>query len=126
VRGNIIGKKVQLLRTGRVWGDIRAMALTTEEGAFIDGKITMLGQEPPAVETEAETVEEMAVAEASVAEDQVDAVEMVVEEPIDSAADEITEAADALPDADGETIDPVTDEPDTDPNRSPWERGESA
>lgn len=41
VRGNISGKKVQLLRTGRVWGDIHAAALTTEEGAFIDGKITM-------------------------------------------------------------------------------------
>src|SRR5215207_6398948 len=41
VRGNISGKKVQLLRTGRVWGDITAAALTTEEGAFIDGKITM-------------------------------------------------------------------------------------
>ena len=47
VRGNVTGKKVQLLRTGRIWGDITATALTTEEGAFIDGKITMLGQEPP-------------------------------------------------------------------------------
>jgi cytoskeletal protein CcmA (bactofilin family) len=45
VRGNVTGKKVQLLRTGRIWGDIRAQALTTEEGAFIDGKITMMGQE---------------------------------------------------------------------------------
>ncbi|MFN8379855.1 MAG: polymer-forming cytoskeletal protein [Anaerolineae bacterium] len=45
VRGNVTGKKVQLLRTGRVWGDIRAQALTTEEGAFIDGKITMVGHE---------------------------------------------------------------------------------
>lgn len=45
VRGNVNGKKVQLLRTGRVWGDIRATALTTEEGAFIDGKITMISHE---------------------------------------------------------------------------------
>lgn len=45
VRGNITGNKVQLLRTGRIWGDIRANALTTEEGAFIDGKITMRGHE---------------------------------------------------------------------------------
>jgi cytoskeletal protein CcmA (bactofilin family) len=43
VHGNVSGKRVQLLRTGRIWGDIRAMALTTEEGAFIDGKITMVG-----------------------------------------------------------------------------------
>jgi len=47
VRGNVSGKKVQLLRTGRIWGDIRAAALTTEEGAFIDGKITMISQETP-------------------------------------------------------------------------------
>jgi cytoskeletal protein CcmA (bactofilin family) len=45
VRGNVTGKKVQLLRTGRIWGDIHAQALTTEEGAFIDGKITMVSQE---------------------------------------------------------------------------------
>jgi cytoskeletal protein CcmA (bactofilin family) len=43
VRGNVTGNKVQLLRTGRVWGDISATAITTEEGAFIDGKITMIG-----------------------------------------------------------------------------------
>ncbi len=45
VRGNVSGRKVQLLRTGRVWGDIRATALSTEEGAFIDGKITMVSAE---------------------------------------------------------------------------------
>ncbi len=43
VRGNVSGNKVQLLRTGRIWGDITASALTTEEGAFIDGKIAMSG-----------------------------------------------------------------------------------
>lgn len=42
VRGNVSGKKVQLLRTARVWGDISAAAISTEEGAFIDGKITMV------------------------------------------------------------------------------------
>jgi cytoskeletal protein CcmA (bactofilin family) len=42
VRGNVSGNKVQLLRTSRVWGDISASAITTEEGAFIDGKITMV------------------------------------------------------------------------------------
>ena len=63
VRGNIHGRKVQLLRTSRVWGDIEATALTTEEGAFIDGRITMVSHEaareaaafdaPPAIEAEA-------------------------------------------------------------------------
>jgi cytoskeletal protein CcmA (bactofilin family) len=42
VRGDISGKKVQLLRTARVWGNISAAAITTEEGAFIDGKLTMV------------------------------------------------------------------------------------
>ncbi|MCS6836446.1 MAG: polymer-forming cytoskeletal protein [Anaerolineae bacterium] len=45
VRGNVSGNKVQILRTGRVWGDIHANALTMEEGAFLDGKITMQGHQ---------------------------------------------------------------------------------
>jgi cytoskeletal protein CcmA (bactofilin family) len=45
VRGNVSGKKVQLLRTARVWGDISATAISTEEGAFIEGKITMISHE---------------------------------------------------------------------------------
>lgn len=43
VRGNLNGNKVELLRTGRVWGDVSASAITTEEGAFMEGKITMVG-----------------------------------------------------------------------------------
>ena len=41
VRGNVIGEKVQLLRTAQVTGDITAVSFSTEEGAFIDGKISM-------------------------------------------------------------------------------------
>lgn len=41
VRGNIIGQRVQVLRTARIWGDISATKFSTEEGAAIDGKITM-------------------------------------------------------------------------------------
>lgn len=47
VRGNVSGKRVQLLRTGKVWGDIAAASLTTEDGAFIDGKVTMPAQQQP-------------------------------------------------------------------------------
>jgi cytoskeletal protein CcmA (bactofilin family) len=46
VRGNVSGNKVQLLRSARVWGDITATTITTEEGAFIEGKINMLGSKP--------------------------------------------------------------------------------
>lgn len=48
IRGNVVGKKVQILRTGRVWGDITAAALATEEGAFLDGKISMVSHEATA------------------------------------------------------------------------------
>ncbi len=57
VRGNVSGKKVQLLRTARVWGDITATALSTEEGAFIDGKISMTSVEPEPEETVTEPTE---------------------------------------------------------------------
>ncbi len=42
VRGDVSGHKVHLARTGRVWGDITANFLVTEEGAFIEGKINMI------------------------------------------------------------------------------------
>lgn len=41
VRGNVSGQRVQLLRTARIWGDITAKSFSTDEGAFIDGKISM-------------------------------------------------------------------------------------
>jgi cytoskeletal protein CcmA (bactofilin family) len=47
VRGNVNGTKVQILQTGKVWGDITANTITTQEGAFIDGAIRMVSQEPP-------------------------------------------------------------------------------
>lgn len=72
VRGNVSGRKVQLLRTGRIWGDIRAQALTTEEGAFIDGKITIMTQETtPEPATAASTPTEITVPEAMLAAAQV-------------------------------------------------------
>ncbi|MCD4684426.1 MAG: polymer-forming cytoskeletal protein [Anaerolineae bacterium] len=45
VRGDVSGKKVEILRTGRVWGDITATAISTEEGCFIEDKITMITHE---------------------------------------------------------------------------------
>lgn len=57
VRGNVNGNKVQLLRTGRIWGDIHAKALATEEGAFIDGKITMTGHAASSAENNEPAIE---------------------------------------------------------------------
>ncbi len=77
VRGNVIGKKVQILRTGRVWGDIHATALTTEEGAFIDGKIAMMSHE--AASPAADVVETPVVEETNQPE-MVDQLKPIVEE----------------------------------------------
>lgn len=65
VRGNVHGNKVQILRTGRVWGDINAAAITTEEGAFIDGKIAMVSHEAAlhSLESPEEIIEEEPEAE---------------------------------------------------------------
>jgi cytoskeletal protein CcmA (bactofilin family) len=54
VRGNVSGNKIQLLRTCRVLGDISATLLTMEEGAFIDGKISMREQDTEEISEQAE------------------------------------------------------------------------
>jgi cytoskeletal protein CcmA (bactofilin family) len=117
VRGNVTGKKVQLLRTARLWGDIRATALTTEEGAFIDGKITMISpQEDPQPER---SIESDAATSAG-----------AVEEPVDRPAehvDELTENIsegheDELPVGgdfnEGQTQGDYEDTPDDEPRQS--------
>jgi cytoskeletal protein CcmA (bactofilin family) len=44
LKGNITARKVDIRRTGRVWGDVTTAAFATEEGAFLRGKITMEGE----------------------------------------------------------------------------------
>jgi cytoskeletal protein CcmA (bactofilin family) len=41
VKGDITAGRVEILRTGRVWGDVVTASFSTEEGAFLRGKITM-------------------------------------------------------------------------------------
>jgi cytoskeletal protein CcmA (bactofilin family) len=41
VKGDIVAKRVSVLRTGRVWGNLRLEKLATEEGCFVQGKVTM-------------------------------------------------------------------------------------
>lgn len=41
VRGNITAEKLEIRSTGRVWGDVMVMALSTEEGSFLRGQIQM-------------------------------------------------------------------------------------
>lgn len=41
VHSNITARKVEIRSTGRVWGDVTTEAFSTEEGAFLRGKIQM-------------------------------------------------------------------------------------
>lgn len=41
VRGDIDATAIAILKTGRVWGDLTTTSLSTEEGGFIQGAITM-------------------------------------------------------------------------------------
>lgn len=41
VRGDIVAEKLEIRSTGRVWGDVVTAAFSTEEGAFLRGKVTM-------------------------------------------------------------------------------------
>lgn len=111
VRGNVSGKKVQILRTGRVWGDISATALSTEEGAFIDGKITMLGRAVAAgegVETDPDVVFGDKPAETTAAEETpLPAAETPAAETEEAAAEE-TE----LPTAEESTASAEPEEPE--------------
>ena len=59
VKGDITAGRVEIARTGRVWGDVVTTSFSTEEGAFLRGKITMeeqidLGLGPSADESEEE------------------------------------------------------------------------
>jgi len=51
IKGNIAGNRVEILETGRVWGDLSINSLLLNEGAYLRGKTTMQGDiEPPMIE----------------------------------------------------------------------------
>jgi cytoskeletal protein CcmA (bactofilin family) len=57
VKGAITAQRVEITRTGRVWGDVVTTSFATEEGAFLRGQIRMeetidLGLGPEAAEAE--------------------------------------------------------------------------
>jgi len=58
LKGDILAQRVEITRSGRVWGDVTTTSFSTEEGAFLRGQIRMedkldlgLGQEPSEPET---------------------------------------------------------------------------
>lgn len=46
VRSDIEAKRVEIRSTGKVWGDVKAASFTTEEGAYLRGKIQMEEESP--------------------------------------------------------------------------------
>ena len=44
LKGDITAGRVEISNTGRVWGDVVTTSFSTEEGAFLRGKITMEDQ----------------------------------------------------------------------------------
>ena len=51
IKGNISGNRVEILETGRVWGDLTVNSLLLNEGAYLRGQTTMHGDiEPPLIE----------------------------------------------------------------------------
>jgi cytoskeletal protein CcmA (bactofilin family) len=51
VKGNIAGNRVEILETGRVWGDLTINSLLLNEGAYLRGHTTMHSDiEPPLIE----------------------------------------------------------------------------
>ncbi|MCS6909868.1 MAG: polymer-forming cytoskeletal protein [Anaerolineales bacterium] len=46
IKANIVADKVELLSTGRVYGDLTTSAFASEEGAFLRGQITMQEASP--------------------------------------------------------------------------------
>ncbi len=51
VKGNVTANRVEILETGRVWGDLTISSLLLNEGAFFRGHTTMHGDvQPPMIE----------------------------------------------------------------------------
>ncbi|MGD2252742.1 MAG: polymer-forming cytoskeletal protein [Anaerolineales bacterium] len=67
VKGNITAQRLEIAKSGRVWGDVVTTSFTTEEGAFLRGKITMEEQVDLgfAQETPSEEASEVAEGEAA-------------------------------------------------------------
>jgi cytoskeletal protein CcmA (bactofilin family) len=51
IKGNIDGNRVEILETGRVWGDLTINSLLLDEGAYLSGRTAVRGDiEPPMIE----------------------------------------------------------------------------
>lgn len=62
VKGNISAKKVEIMRTGRIYGDLITNAFTTEEGGFLRGQVRMTDGSAPEEEASIFGIQSMAAA----------------------------------------------------------------
>ncbi len=65
-KGNLVAERVEIRKTGRVWGDVVTTSFATEEGAFLRGQIRMEERLPaasPPTEAPPEPSEEQAAQE---------------------------------------------------------------
>jgi cytoskeletal protein CcmA (bactofilin family) len=60
-----MAQKVEITGSGRVWGDVTTSSFSTEEGAFLRGKITMEDEIDLGWGPEPESVEDVDESEAS-------------------------------------------------------------
>jgi len=60
LKGGITAEKLEIRKTGRVWGDVTITAFSTEEGGFLRGQITM--KEEVNLRTPPETTDELNLA----------------------------------------------------------------
>ncbi len=51
VKGNISANRVEVLETGRIWGDLTVNSFTLDDGGFVSGKVNMhTDMAPPMLE----------------------------------------------------------------------------
>lgn len=41
LKGNVVAHRLEIMGSGRVWGDVTTVSLSTDEGAFLRGQIKM-------------------------------------------------------------------------------------
>lgn len=67
VKGNVDGNRVEILESGRVWGDLKVNSLLLNEGAYLRGQTQMHGDlEPPMIEAPKGSREEIEPASATI------------------------------------------------------------
>lgn len=69
VQGAVTAKRLEILDTGRLWGDIQVESFVLDDGGFYRGQSKMQGDiEPPLLEATHETTDDVVDVEATIAE----------------------------------------------------------